>query len=68
MSYQSCCDYTQDTAYESQTSAVKLNHLWSKVIADTSSGSYPNVAGIFVESVVTSFRNVSDEMPAERLK
>jgi len=35
---------------------------------DSNQGSYPNALGLFNESVITTFRNVSDIMPSGREK
>jgi hypothetical protein len=37
--------------------------VWAEVSKDQSSGSFPNQAGIFLESMKTSFTNTGDCMP-----
>ena len=46
----------------------KQDQLWSEILKDSSFGPYPNPAGIEFESVLTSFDDEWDVMPAGRLK
>lgn len=63
------CEYSPDQSYESQTAATKQGFLWSRVVAESKeSGSWPNQAGIFAESVKTSFDDYSDVFPGGRTK
>ena len=63
------CKYSADESYESQTAEAKQAFLWSRVVAEAKeSGSWPNQAGIFAESVKTSFDDYSDVFPGGRTK
>jgi len=41
---------------------------WGQIVADPESGDYPSIAGIFAESIITSFENNWDYMPQDRRK
>ena len=56
--YYDYCVYPP-TADIGKSSEQKLNDLWEKITADTTSGSYPQKAKIFAESIQTTFDNVS---------
>jgi len=68
LAYVDWCLYTVDASYESQTAAQKEKYLWGMAAKCTTSADWPSQAGIFVESVKTSFEDVSDVMPAARTK
>jgi len=57
-----------DSTYESQTAAVKEKYLWTVTSKCTKPADWGTVAGIFQESVKTSFDDVSDVMPPGRFK
>eukprot|EP01001_Neometanema_parovale_P006412 NODE_2774_length_1344_cov_170.094185_g2636_i0.p1 GENE.NODE_2774_length_1344_cov_170.094185_g2636_i0~~NODE_2774_length_1344_cov_170.094185_g2636_i0.p1 ORF type:complete len:402 (-),score=113.07 NODE_2774_length_1344_cov_170.094185_g2636_i0:139-1293(-) len=65
------CVYPANATYEAQRASVKQSQLWASVAADQKGGSYPSglkLAGIFTESVVTTFTNNHDYMPNDRVK
>ena len=54
------------SAYQAETAASKQESMWSKIIADTTSGSFPStlgLAGIFLEPMAPTFDTVADAMP-----
>ena len=53
------CIYPPNASTVVKSSKDKLNDLWQKITADTTSGGYPNVAGILAESIQTTFDDVS---------
>lgn len=62
------CDYSPDETVESASWSTKLDNLWSAVTMNSTSGKYPDIAGIFVESIQTTFDDFSDVMPVGRSK
>mmetsp|Transcript_23977 Transcript_23977/g.58038 ORF Transcript_23977/g.58038 Transcript_23977/m.58038 type:complete len:450 (+) Transcript_23977:2-1351(+) len=68
LAYYDYCDYSKIDDYEAKTWQEKHADTWAKVTADKTTGKYPNLAGIFAESVMTSFDNFREEMPAGRVK
>lgn len=65
------CVYPPDSAYESKSAAEKQELLWEQVTADQTGGKYPStveLAGIFAESMKTTFEANSDVFPAGRVK
>ena len=69
LKYYDYCQYAEDKSYESQTAEAKQDFLWSRTIAESKqSGDWPNQAGIFAESVKTSFDDLSDVFPGGRTK
>jgi len=68
LAYYDYCSFPENKTYEGQTAQAKQAALWSAVSKNTTSGTYPNVLGIFLESVKTTFEDTSDVFPATRLK
>eukprot|EP01004_Peranema_trichophorum_P004736 NODE_3637_length_1315_cov_36.601510_g3182_i0.p1 GENE.NODE_3637_length_1315_cov_36.601510_g3182_i0~~NODE_3637_length_1315_cov_36.601510_g3182_i0.p1 ORF type:complete len:410 (+),score=64.31 NODE_3637_length_1315_cov_36.601510_g3182_i0:37-1230(+) len=71
LSYYDYCIYPSNSSYESLPAQVKQSIVWEQVIADQTGGSYPStleLAGIFTESVKTTFDDDWDFMPAGRRK
>eukprot|EP01062_Namystynia_karyoxenos_P002259 TRINITY_DN1080_c0_g1_i2.p1 TRINITY_DN1080_c0_g1~~TRINITY_DN1080_c0_g1_i2.p1 ORF type:complete len:431 (+),score=171.41 TRINITY_DN1080_c0_g1_i2:81-1295(+) len=69
--YYDYCVYPPDQSYESQGRGAKMTKLWADVTKDPSGGSYPSgasLAGLFTESMKTSFEDNSDVFPAGRTK
>jgi len=58
--YYDYCVYPANRSYESHTAEWKDNWLWPRITAGHSSGPWPNQAGIFAESVKTTFEDLSD--------
>ena len=53
-------------SYQAESAASKQESMWSKIIADTTSGSFPSaleLAGIFTEPMAPTFETVADAMP-----
>jgi len=63
--YDYCVYPTKD---ETSSWQYKQSSTWNQVSAENSHGSFPNIAGLFAESIQTSFDNRWDFMPAGRLK
>jgi hypothetical protein len=66
--YWDWCKYDPDMKYESLTAAAKEKYLWGLSAKCTKPAEWPTQAGIFTESVKTSFEDIADIMPASRYK
>jgi len=63
------CKYSENLDFENQSFEEKAAYFWEKILADdTPASGYPNVLSIFQTSMITSFDNHKDEMPAGRVK
>ena len=66
------CDYSLDPSYVNKSWSEKLDMITSKMLAydaeHAQAQAYPSPLGLFTESVVASFDDWRDEMPAGRVK
>lgn len=62
------CVYPQDDDFEEQDYRVKMDDWWAKIARDSTPANFPNPFGLLNASMMTSFDNLKDELPAERIK
>jgi len=62
------CRYPEDSTFEAQNWEDKMDYWWGEIEADATPQDFPNVGGLFSQSVQTSFDNGKDEMPEGRTK
>jgi hypothetical protein len=66
--YQNSDSYTSLKDFEAQSFEDKTEYFWNKITANTQTQPFPSLTKILLESVITSFDNLRDEMPAGRQK
>ena len=55
--------YFATSGYQGLSASAKSDQIWSQVVADTTSWSFPLKVGIFAESMAPTFEYVADAMP-----
>jgi len=68
LKYFDYCSYPVDLPYEKQTAYQKQDWLWKQVVLDNTPAQFPNIIGLFQESVKTSFDDNMDVMVPNRVK